>query len=110
MFNFGDLGNMMKMLKDMQENVKKAKEELKNEEIIVEVGGGMIKVITNGLGEILDIQIDKSLLNEESEEILKDLLVAALNEANVRSKEVMSTKMAEASGLPSNIPGLGNLF
>jgi len=110
MFNFGDLGNMMKMLKDMQENIQKAKEELKNEEIIVEVGGGMIKVITNGLGEIIDIQIDKSLLNEENAEVLKDLLISALNEANIRAKEVMSTKMAEASGLPSNIPGLGNIF
>ncbi|EDP73837.1 YbaB/EbfC family nucleoid-associated protein [Hydrogenivirga sp. 128-5-R1-1] len=110
MFNFGDLGNMMKMLKDMQENIKTAKEELKNEEIIVEVGGGMVKVIENGLGEILDIQIDKSLLNEENAEVLKDLLISALNEANVRSKEVMSEKMAKASGLPSNIPGLGNLF
>lgn len=110
MFNFGDLGNMMKMLKDIQENVKKAKEELKNEEIIVEVGGGMIKVVENGLGEVIDIQIDKSLLSEENVEVLKDLLISALNEANVRAKEVMSEKMAQASGLPSNIPGIGNLF
>ncbi|RMA97695.1 YbaB/EbfC family nucleoid-associated protein [Hydrogenothermus marinus] len=110
MFNFGDLGNMMKMLKDLQENVKKAKEELKKEEIEVEVGGGMLKIVENGLGEVIDIQIDKSLLNEENEEVLKDLLIAALNEANARAKEVMSKKMTEASGLPANLPGMDNLF
>jgi len=107
MFNFGNLGELMKQFKEIQENVTKAKEELAKEEVIVEVGGGMVKVITNGLGEVLDIEIDKSLLNEENYEILKDLLIAAINESNHRSKEVMSKKLTEAAGLPSNLGNLG---
>ncbi|NPA54648.1 MAG: YbaB/EbfC family nucleoid-associated protein [Aquificae bacterium] len=110
MFNFGNLGEMMKQLKNMQENMEKAKEELRNEKIVVEVGGGMIKLITNGMGEVIDLEIDKSMLNEENYEVLKELLVAAINEANTRSKEVLAEKMAKATGLPTNLPGMGNLF
>ncbi len=110
MFNLGNLGEMMKMMKTMQENMEKAKEELKNEDIIVEVGGGMVKIVVNGLGEAKDVFIDKSLLTEENHEILQDLLVAAINEANARSKEVMSQKLSQAAGLPGNIPGLNNLL
>ena len=110
MFNFGNLGEMMKQLKNMQENMEKAKEELRNEKIVVEVGGGMVKLITNGMGEVIDLEIDKSMLNEENYEVLKELLISAINEANVRSKEVLAEKMAKATGLPANIPGLGNIF
>ncbi|WP_457641716.1 YbaB/EbfC family nucleoid-associated protein [Persephonella sp.] len=110
MFNLGNLGEMMKMMKSLQENIERAKEELKNEEIVVEVGGGMVKITANGLGEVKDVFIDNTLLTEENHEILQDLLVAAFNEANRRTKEVMSEKMTQVAGLPSNIPGLGNLF
>jgi DNA-binding YbaB/EbfC family protein len=110
MFNFGNLGEMMKQLKSMQENMERAKEELRNEKIVVEVGGGMVKLITNGMGEVIDLEIDKTMLNEENYEVLKELLVSAINEANSRSKEVLAEKMAKATGLPTNIPGMGNLF
>ncbi|NPA52583.1 MAG: YbaB/EbfC family nucleoid-associated protein [Aquificae bacterium] len=109
MFNFGDLGNLMKQFKEIQENVTKAKQELAKEEIIVEVGGGMVKVTVNGLGEVLDLDIDKTLLSEENYQMLKDLLIAAMNEANERAKEVMSKKLSEATGLPSGIGNMGLL-
>ncbi len=107
MFNFGNLGELMKQFKEIQENVAKAKEELAKEEVIVEVGGGMVKIVSNGLGEVVDLEIDKSLLNEENYQILKDLLIAAINEANHRSKEIMSKKLTEAAGLPSNLGNFG---
>ncbi len=110
MFNFGNLGEMMKQLKSMQENMERAKEELRNEKIVVEVGGGMVKLITNGMGEVIDLEIDKTMLSEENYEVLKELLISAINEANSRSKEVLAEKMAKATGLPTNIPGMGNLF
>ncbi len=106
---FGNLGDMMKMLKNMQENMEKAKEELKNERIDVEVGGGMVKLTVNGLGEVVSLDIDKSLLSEENKEVLEDLIVAAFDEANKRSREVMAEKMSSVAGLP-NLPGLNNLF
>ncbi|MGC9187809.1 MAG: YbaB/EbfC family nucleoid-associated protein [Sulfurihydrogenibium sp.] len=110
MFNFGNLAELMKQFQTIRENVDKAKEELKRENILVEVGGGMVKVTANGMGEILDIEIDKSLLKEEEYQVLKELIVSAVNEAFERSKEVMTQKISEATGLPANMSKFGGLF
>lgn len=110
MFNFGNLAELMKQFQSIKENVERAKEELKKENIVVEVGGGMVKVVSNGLGDILDIEIDKSILKEEEYQVLKDLLISAVNEASERSKEVMTQKLSEASGLPMNLSKFGGLF
>jgi hypothetical protein len=110
MFNFGNLAELMKQAQSIKENVEKAKEELKNEKIVVEVGGGMVKVVSDGLGTVLDLEIDKSLLNESEYPVLKDLLVAAINEVSERSKEVMADKISQATGLPMNMSKFGGMF
>jgi hypothetical protein len=110
MFNFGNLAELMKQAQSIKENVEKAKEELKNEKIVVEVGGGMVKIISDGLGTVLDLEIDKSLLNENEYPVLKDLLVAAINEVSERSKEVIADKISQATGLPMNMSKFGGMF
>lgn len=105
---FGDLGSLMKQLQTMKENMEKAKLELKSEKIVVEVGGGVVKVTVNGVGEILDLSIDQSIVSDT--EVLKDLLISAINEAMDRSRELMTEKLSQASGLPLNIGKLGGLF
>jgi hypothetical protein len=110
MFNFGNLTELMKQAQSIKENVEKAKEELKNEKIAVEVGGGMVKVVSDGLGTVLDLEIDKSLLNENEYPVLKDLLIAAINEVSERSKEVVADKISQATGLPMNMSKFGGMF
>jgi DNA-binding YbaB/EbfC family protein len=110
MFNFGNLAELMKQAQSIKENVEKAKEELKNEKIVVEVGGGMVKVVSDGLGTVLDLEIDKSLLNENEYPVLKDLLIAAINEVSERSKEVIADKISQATGLPINMSKFGGMF
>ncbi|ACD66973.1 MAG TPA: YbaB/EbfC family nucleoid-associated protein [Sulfurihydrogenibium sp.] len=110
MFNFGNLAELMKQAQSIKENVEKAKEELKNEKIVVEVGGGMVKVVSDGLGTVLDLEIDKSLLNENEYPVLKDLLIAAINEVSERSKEVVADKISQATGLPMNMSKFGGMF
>ncbi|MBX0310345.1 MAG: YbaB/EbfC family nucleoid-associated protein [Sulfurihydrogenibium sp.] len=110
MFNFGNLAELMKQAQSIKENVEKAKEELKNEKIVVEVGGGMVKVVSDGLGTVLDLEIDKSLLNENEYPVLKDLLIAAINEVSERSKEVVADKISQATGLPINMSKFGGMF
>jgi len=110
MFNFGNLVELMKQAQSIKENIEKAKEELKNEKIVVEVGGGMVKVISDGLGTVLDLEIDKSLLNENEYPVLKDLLIAAINELSERSKEVVADKISQATGLPMNMSKFGGMF
>ena len=110
MFNFGNLAELMKQAQSIKENVEKAKEELKNEKIVVEVGGGMVKIISDGLGTVLDLEIDKSLLDENEYPVLKDLLIAAINEVSERSKEVVANKISQATGLPMNMSKFGGMF
>lgn len=104
----GKLGEVMKQLKKAQELVQKKQEELAALRIEASSGGGMVKVIANGRDEIVDIQIEKEVVNPEDVEMLEDLILAAIKEAQAKSKEAAQREMGSllmSLGLP-NIPGL----
>ena len=104
----GKLGDMMKQVKKAQELVQKKQEELANLRIEAASGGGMVKVVANGKDEILDIQIDKEVVNPEDVQMLEDLILAAVKEAQTKAKEAAQKEMGSLIGnlgLP-NIPGL----
>lgn len=110
MFNFGNIGELMKQIQNIKENIEKTKEELKNERVVVEVGGGMVKIVSDGLGNVIDLEIDKSLLNEKEYDVLKDLLISAINEVSDKTKESAAERLSQASGLPFNLSKFGGLF
>ncbi|MDR5898571.1 YbaB/EbfC family nucleoid-associated protein [Halomonas vilamensis] len=95
----GGMGNLMKQAQEMQEKMQRAQEEVANAEVLGEAGAGMVKVTMNGRHDVIDVDIDASVM-EEDKELLEDLLAAAVNDA-VRKVEVSSKqKMEEAtSGL-----------
>lgn len=110
MFNFGNIGELMKQIQSIKENIEKTKEELKKERVVVEVGGGMVKIVSDGLGNVIDLEIDKSLLNEKEYDVLKDLLISAINEISDKTKESAAERFSQASGLPFNLSKFGGLF
>ncbi|WP_075879644.1 YbaB/EbfC family nucleoid-associated protein [Vreelandella massiliensis] len=95
----GGMGNLMKQAQEMQEKMQRAQEEVANAEVLGEAGAGMVKVTMNGCHDVIDVDIDASVM-EEDKELLEDLLAAAVNDA-VRKVEISSKqKMEEAtSGL-----------
>ncbi|MGM0521626.1 MAG: YbaB/EbfC family nucleoid-associated protein [Pseudomonadota bacterium] len=95
----GGMGNLMKQAQEMQEKMQRAQEEVANAEVLGEAGAGMVKVTMNGRHDVINVDIDASVM-EEDKELLEDLLAAAVNDA-VRKVEVSSKqKMEEAtSGL-----------
>jgi hypothetical protein len=104
----GKLGEVMKQMRKAQELVQKKQEELATLRIEATSGGGMVKVIANGRDEILDIQIDKEVVNPQDVQMLEDLILAAIKEAQTKSKEAAQKEMGSLMGdlgLP-NIPGL----
>lgn len=104
----GKLGEVMKQMKKAQELVQKKQEELAGLRIEAASGGGMVKVIANGKDEILDIQIDKEVVNPQEVDMLEDLILAAIKEAQTKAKEAAQKEMGSligSLGLP-NIPGL----
>ena len=100
---FENLSDMGKMLEGLQESAKKLQDELESKTFSVKSGGGMIKVQANGKGEIIDISIDDSLL--EDNESLQILLIGAINDIY---KMVEQNKQASALGALGGINPFGN--
>ncbi|MFA6759570.1 MAG: YbaB/EbfC family nucleoid-associated protein [Sulfuricurvum sp.] len=76
---FGNLGDMGKLFEQVQQSAAKLEAELESKTFSVKSGGGMVEVIASGKGEILDINIDDSLL--EDKDSLSILLIGAINDA-----------------------------
>lgn len=73
-----DFSKMNELLKDVQEKAKELQEQAKNKEFCVRSGAGMIEIKANGSGEIIDINIDDSLL--EDKDSLQILLISSIND------------------------------
>ncbi|AIH03588.1 MULTISPECIES: YbaB/EbfC family nucleoid-associated protein [Thermodesulfobacterium] len=105
------LQQMMKEIQKMQKKLEEAQKLLEEKTVTVQVGGGMVTVTANGKQEILSIEIEKELLNPEEKEMLEDLVLAGVNEALRKAKEMVEEEMAKITGglkLPGgfNLPGL----
>lgn len=100
----GQLGNFMKQAQAMQDNLKKAQEELATIEVTGSAGGGLVEVVMTCRHDIRRVSIDDSLIGDDKE-VLEDLVAAAVNDAVLRVEKTSQEKM---SGLTAgfNLPGL----
>ena len=102
MFEGLNLGDMNKMLEEVQSKAKEAQEQSKNIELAAKAGGGLIEIRANGLGEVIDLNIDDSLL--EDKESLQILLISAMNDI---SKMVEDNKKSQAMGMMGGMNPFG---
>jgi len=94
----------MKQAQAMQDNMKKAQDELATLEVTGESGAGLVKVVMNGKHAVRRVSIDPSLLAEDKD-MLEDLVAAAFNAAVRRVEENSQEKLGKLSaGMPS-LPG-----
>lgn len=100
---FGKLGDMGKMLEGMQESAKKLQAELESKTFKVKSGGGLVEVIMNGNGELIDIDIDDSLLSDKDS--LQILLIGAVNDAY---KMVEQNRQNSAMGMLGDMNPFGS--
>ena len=105
----GGLGDMMKQVQKMQAKMADLQEELEKLEVEGSAGGGMVKVIANGKGDIRSITIDPEVVDPEEVDMLQDLIIAAFNQAREKSQEIQSEQMSQLTGGLS-IPGLNLPF
>lgn len=102
-----DMMGMMGKVKELQEKMKQAQDELQFLTATAEAGGGLVKATANGQRRLLKLDIDESLLTGQDREMLADLVVAAVNKAlqevGEQAKEELKRK---TSGLMPNVPGL----
>ena len=101
---------MMKMMgkvKEMQSKMKEAQDQLKDIKTEGESGGGMVKATANGNKELIGLEIDDSLVNTADKDMMRDLIIAAVNKAvsnaDIKAKEHIKKS---TEGLMPNIPGM----
>ncbi len=107
MFPGGNKGmkDLMKKAQKMQQDLAKAQEELANKIVEGSAGGGMVKVEMNGKNQILSLKIDKEVVDPEDVEMLEDLIVAAINEAQEKITQTSQDELGKLTG-GINIPGM----
>jgi DNA-binding YbaB/EbfC family protein len=105
-----DMDKLLQQVGQMQEQVKKAQDELANETVEATAGGGVVKVIANGTGEIQEIKIDPKAIDPNDPEMLEDMILAAVNEAVRSAHSLMESKLGGVAGGTLGglgLPGLG---
>ncbi len=94
------LAGLMKQAQQMQENMKKAQEQLASMEVEGQSGAGMVKVVMTCRHDVKRVSIDESLLKDDKD-MLEDLIAAAVNDAVRRVESTVQEKMAGVTaGMP----------
>jgi DNA-binding YbaB/EbfC family protein len=94
------LAGLMKQAQQMQDNLKKAQEQLASVEVEGQSGAGLVKVVVTCRNDVKRVTIDPSLLAEDKE-MLEDLVTAAMNDALRRAEQTAAERMSSVtSGLP----------
>jgi DNA-binding YbaB/EbfC family protein len=101
-----DPSQMMKQVQQMQAEMMKAQEELKDEVVEASAGGGAVKVKMSGDLVLREVAIDPDAIDPEDPEVLADMVMAAVNEAIRAAQERATEKMGGIAGL-GGLGGLG---
>ena len=99
MGGFGNMQNLMRQAQKMQEDMLKAQEELSNAQVEGVSGGGMVKVTMTGKKEFVSVKLAKEAVDPDDIEMLEDLIIAAIKDAEAKAQELNDSKMG----------GFGNL-
>ena len=105
-----DMNKLMQQVGEMQEQMEKAQTELANETVEATAGGGMVRVVANGTGEIKEIKIDPKAIDPNDPELLEDMILAAVNEASRSAQSLAESKLGGLAGGALGglgLPGLG---
>lgn len=100
-----NLGGLMKQAQKLQSKMAEMQEELGKRTVSAQAGGGMVEATVNGRQELVSLRIDPEVANPDDLEMLQDLILAAINEALNRSREMVATEMSKLTG-GLQIPGL----
>ena len=99
------MGGMLKQAQKLQSQMMKMQKELEDKTVEGSAGGGMVKATVNGKNQVLDISIEKEVVDPEDIDMLQDMVMAAVNDALTKSQEMAASEMGKITG-GMNIPGL----
>jgi DNA-binding YbaB/EbfC family protein len=96
--NLANIGAIMKQAQEMGSRMQAVQEQLKTKRATGAAGGGLIEVEVNGLGDVLAVRIDPSLIDRKDREMIEDLLPAAVNAAQAKAKQLHVEAMQSIAG------------
>ena len=106
-----DLSQLMQLSQKLQARMTELQENLESTSVSASSGGGMVTVTVDGKGHAKRVQIDPTCVDSRDVEMLEDLVLAAISEAQNKAQNEYEAEMRRATGgLPMNIPGLPKLF
>ncbi|MBX7073192.1 MAG: YbaB/EbfC family nucleoid-associated protein [Pirellulales bacterium] len=105
MKGLGNLAGLMKQAQEIGGRMQGMSDELRGRRATGSAGGGMVEVEANGLGELLACRIDPSLIERRDREMIEDLVLAAVNQALTKAKELHAEQMRSLTG-GLQLPGL----
>ena len=106
--NLPGMANLQKQVAKMQEDMVKMQETLDAERLESSSNGGVVKVVTTGMGELLEIQISPEIVDPNDVETLQDLVTVAVRDAMKKAQDHHTEQMGKVTGgLAGRMPGLG---
>ena len=106
-----NLQQIMQLGQQLQARMTKLQESLEAQKITASSGGGMVTATVDGKGHVKQVKIDPTCVDARDVEMLEDLVLAAVSEAQAKAQKSYEEEMRKAAGgLPMNLPGLPSLF
>ncbi|MCG7623983.1 MULTISPECIES: YbaB/EbfC family nucleoid-associated protein [unclassified Epibacterium] len=102
----GDMAGMMKKAQEMQSKMGEMQEELHNIMVVGEAGAGLVKATASAKGDLKSLDIDPSIFNGDDKEVVEDLILAAVKDAQAKAAERAQeemTRLTEGLGLPKDM-------
>ena len=101
-----DLNALFQQAQQIQDQMKRAQEELAKKEVTGTAGGGMVVVTANGKGELLKVQIDPKVIDPNDVGMLEDLVLAAVNSALRAAHQLVQAQGGPLSSIKDLFPGM----
>ena len=103
----GSMNNLMKQAQKMQKQMAEQAKEFETKEFTASAGGGAVSVTVSGKRELTKVQIDPDAVDPEDEEMLQDMIIAAVNEALRSAEEASQAMMGKLTGGFGGLGGFG---
>ena len=104
--NLGDMAGMMKKAQEMQTKMAQMQDDLHNVLVVGESGAGLVKATASAKGDLKALDIDPSIFNGDDKEVVEDLILAAIKDAQAKAADKAQEemgKLTEGLGLPKDM-------
>ncbi len=101
-----NMNDLMRKAQELQKKMEEIEKELEETRVDGIAGGGAVKATVSGKLDVISIEISKDVVDKEEKDMMEDLIVAAIREAQAKAKKIAQEKFASVGGL-GGIPGLG---